>query len=100
VDGACPVLFNGEPLGMIPSGTTNECVLTFPVDPTRLAKMNRVTIQAGKQGAGGDRFSAGPVWLAYAGKKLYDLRYASFERHTIAGSEPKRVEKVLYYCLP
>lgn len=100
VDGACPVLFNGEPLGMIPSGTTNECVLTFPVDPTRLAKMNRVTIQAGKQGAGGDHFSAGPVWLAYAGKKLYDLRYASFERHTIAGSDPKRVEKVLYYCLP
>ena len=100
VDGTCPVLFNGEPLGTIPAGTTNECVLTFPIDQARLAKLNRVTIRAGKQGPGGDRFSAGPVWLSYGGKKMYDLRYASFERHTVAGDEPARVEKVLYYCLP
>lgn len=100
VDGASPVLFNGEPCGMIPAGTTNECVLTFPVDAARLAKLNRVTIRAGKLGRDGDRFSVGPVWLAYSGKKLHDLRYASFERHAVAGQDPARAEKVLYFCLP
>jgi hypothetical protein len=100
IDAADAILFNGEPLAVIPAGTTNETVLAFEVGKERLVKFNRVTIRAAAQGAGRDQFSAGPVWLEYKGKKVYDLRYASFERHMIVGNDPDRGEKELYYCLP
>ncbi|HNX34914.1 MAG TPA: metallophosphoesterase [Kiritimatiellia bacterium] len=100
IDTTDTVLFNGEPLGVIPSGTSNETTLAFAVSKERLAKFNRVTVRAEAQAKGKDVFSVGPVALEYKGKRIHDLRYASFERHTVAGDDPKRREKALYYCLP
>jgi len=100
IDATDSVLFNGAPLGVIPAGTSNETTLAFAVSKELLAKMNRVTIRSEAQGKGRDLFSAGPVSLEYKGKRLHDLRYASFERHTVVGDDPKRREKTLYYCLP
>lgn len=92
------VLFNGQLLGAIPVGVTNETTLAFSVVPDQLRKFNRVELRAG-QGPRRPPFSAGPVWLEYKGKKIHDLRYASFERHSVGG-DPRRPPKVLYYCLP
>lgn len=100
IDAPDSVLFNGEPLGVIPVGTTNEATVAFAISPQRLQKFNRVTVSAAAQKKGMDQFSVGPVWLEYKGKKIHDIRYASFERHTVAGDDPKRAAKELYYCLP
>ena len=100
IDAANPVLLNGAPLGVIPVGTTNGATVAFAVGKERLGRFNRVAIQAAAQAKGKDQFSVGPVWLEYKGKKIHDLRYASFERHTVAGDDPTRGEQVLYYCLP
>ena len=100
IDADDTVLFNGEPLAVMPAGTTNESLLSVGIARERLGKFNRVTLRAAAQGAGKDQFSVGPVWLEYKGKKIHDLRYASFERHLIVGDDPKRAEKALYYCLP
>jgi hypothetical protein len=62
--------------------------------------MNRVTVAAAAQGKGKDKFGVGPAWLEYKGKKLCDLRYASFERHAVVGDDPRRAALELYYCLP
>ena len=94
------VRLNGEPLGVIPAGTPKESTLAFEVSPERLKKINRVTLSAGPQGKVRDSFNFGPVSLEYKGRKLHDLRYASFERFTILGTDPKRSEKELYICLP
>lgn len=100
VDAEEAVIFNGEPLGAIPASTPKETTLVFEIGKERLKKINRVAISAGAQGKGKDQFSAGPVWLEYKGKKIHDLRYASFERFTIVGDDPKRSEKALFFCLP
>jgi hypothetical protein len=100
IDAPDAILLNGEPLGVIPAGTTNEATVAFAVSSERLRKFNRVLIQAAAQGKGNDQFSVGPVWLEHKGKKIHDLRYASFERHTVVGDDPKRAAKELYYCLP
>lgn len=100
IDAADTILLNGQPLGVIPAHTAAETTLAFDIAKDRLLKFNRVTIRAAAQGAGKDQFSVGPVWLEYKGKKGHDLRYASFERHTIIGSDPRRSEKDLFYCLP
>ena len=100
IDAADAVLFNGEPLGVIPADTPKETTLTFEVGKAKLIKLNRVTLRASAQGPGKDQFSVGPVWMEYKGKKMHDLRYASFERHLIVGDDPKRCEKELYFCLP
>lgn len=100
IDAADTVLLNGDPLAVIPAGTTNETTLAFEVGKERLVKFNRVTLRAAAQGKGKDQFSVGPVWLEYKGKKIHDLRYASFERHMIVGDDPRRGEKELFYCLP
>jgi len=94
------LLFNGELLGVIPAGTTNEATLAFEIGRERIRKCNRLTVRAAAQGKGKDQFSCGPVWLEYKGKKIFDLRYVSFDRHVIVGDDPKRCEKELYYCLP
>lgn len=94
------VLLNGEPLGVIPVGTSNETSLAFAVPKERLGRFNRVTVRAAPQGKGKDQFSIGPAALEYKGKRLHDLRYASFERHTIVGDDAARDEKDLYYSLP
>jgi hypothetical protein len=100
IDAPDAVFFNGEPLGLIPADTPKETTLEFKVGKERLMKFNRVTLRAAAQGKGKDQFSVGPVWLEYKGKKIYDLRYASFERHVIIGDDPRRSEKELYFCLP
>lgn len=101
IDAADTILLNGQPLGVIPANTAAETTLAFDIAKERLLKFNRVTIRAAAQGAGKDQFSVGPVWLEYKGKKSHDLRYASFERHTIGGgNDPRRSEKDLFYCLP
>jgi hypothetical protein len=100
IDAPNAVSLNGEPLGVIPAGTTNEATVAFTVSQARLQKLNRVRVQAAAQGKGKDQFSVGPVWLEYRGKRIHDLRYASFERHAIVGDDPKRASKELYYCLP
>jgi len=94
------VLLNGEPLGVIPKGTADGTALTFPVGAERLGRLNRVTVQAGTLGKEKDRCCIGPAWLEYRKRKLYDLRYATFERFWIGGNDPTRAEKALYYCLP
>ncbi|HOR97489.1 MAG TPA: metallophosphoesterase N-terminal domain-containing protein [Kiritimatiellia bacterium] len=100
IDAPGEVQIHGEPLGSIPQGTTNETILAFAIPPERLRKLNRVTVLAARQGQGWDRFNIGPVWIEYQGKRIYDLRYASFERHGVGGTHPADREKVLYYCLP
>ena len=100
INAADEVLFNGELLGVIPSDATNETTVALGVAKERLAKFNRVAVRAAAQGRGKDLFSIGPVWLEYQGKKICDLRYASFERHVIVGDDPQRCEKMLFYCLP
>ena len=90
------VLLNGKALGTIPAGTTNETQLTFSVSPELLQRMNRVTLRGPKQTTA--RYSVGPVWLAYQGKKIYDPRSAAFERYRIGGGE--LCEKVIYHVLP
>jgi hypothetical protein len=100
IDAPDSVLFNGEPLGVIPAGTTNEATVAFAISPERLQRLNRVILQAAAQKKGSDQFSVGPLWLEYKGKRIHDLRYASFERHSIVGDDPQRAAKALYYCLP
>lgn len=94
------VLLNGEPLGIIPASTSNETSLAFAIGKERLGRLNRVTVRAAAQGKGKDQFSIGPVALEYKGKRVHDLRYASFERHVIVGDDTARSEKDLYYSLP
>ena len=100
IDAADTILFNGEPLGVIPADSPTDTVLVFEVGKERLRKINRMTVRAADQGLGKDQFSVGPVWLEYKGKKMHDLRFASFERHMIVGDDPKRREKDLFFCLP
>ena len=100
INAADEVLFNGEPLGTIPADATNETTVAFAIAKERLVKFNRVVIRAAAEGTGRDLFSVGPVWLEYKGKRVCDLRYASFERHVIVGNDPRRCEKTLFYCLP
>lgn len=94
------VTFNGQPLGAIPAGTTNEATLSFPVSPDQLRKLNRVVVGVVGAARGKPPISVGPVWIDYRGKKIHDLRYASFERHLVGGGDPRRASKELYYCLP
>jgi hypothetical protein len=61
-------------------------------------KLNRLTLRAVSKSK--DTLSVGPVLLEYKGKRLIDLRYPSFARHRIVGSDPTRAEKELYYGLP
>ena len=91
------LLLDGKPLGTIPADTPQGSVLSFEIPKDRLAKVNRVTIRSnGKPG-----FSAGPVWLEYQRKKIYDLRYVSFERHRIVATpDHPKPERDLYFCLP
>lgn len=100
VDAVNTVLLDGESLGVIPADTPAETTLTFPIDQQRLGKLNRVTVRAAAQGAAKDQFSVGPVWLEYQGKRIHDLRYPTFGRHTIGGNDPQRGEQDLYFCLP
>jgi len=100
IDAPNEVLLGGHPLAVIPADTPKETTLEFALAQERLGKLNRVTIRAAEQGAGKDQFSVGPVWLEYQGKRIYDLRYVTFERHAIGGSDPTRAEKDLYFCLP
>lgn len=100
VDASDPVSLNGQPLGVIPVGTANEATVAFVVDRERLRKFNRVTVGSATHDGHYDRFSVGPVWLEYKGRKIHDLRYASFERHTVNGGDPRCASKELYYCLP
>ncbi len=91
---------NGEPLGALPAGAAKEETLAFEIGQQKLKRINRVTLSAGQQEKGRGPFSIGPVWLEYKGKKICDLRYASFERFSLSGEEPKRREKELFFCLP
>jgi len=100
IDAPDVVLLNGEPLGVIPADTPKDTTLAMEIDRERLGKLNRVTIRAASQGSGNDHFSVGPIWLEYEGKRIYDLRYPVFERHTIGGSNPAQSEKDVYFCLP
>ena len=93
------ILLNGAPLGVIPAGTTNETTLAFDISKTRLEKCNRVTVRAA-HGFEKNQFSVGPVWMDYKGKRISDLRYASFERHVVFADNPQRCEKDLFFCLP
>jgi len=92
------ILLNGKPLGVIPVGTTEDKTYAFEVNRERLMKFNRLTLRAVSQSK--DTLSIGPVWLEYKGKRLIDLRYPSFARHRMGGSDPARTEKELYYGLP
>jgi hypothetical protein len=94
------ILLNGKPLGVIPADTDGDKTLVFEVSQERLMKMNRLTLRAISQEKGKDALSIGPVWLEYKGKRLIDLRYPSFERHRVVGSDPARAAKELYYPLP
>ncbi|MEN6498048.1 MAG: metallophosphoesterase [Thermoguttaceae bacterium] len=97
------ILLDGQPLGTIPADTPNETTLSFELPSDRLAKVNRVTVRAGiERGTNKDDFSVGPVWLEYKKKKVYDLRYPTFHRHSVGDASPKRYkpEKDLYFCLP
>lgn len=100
IDAADAVLLGGEPLGVIPADTPKDTTLSMEIPRERLGKLNRVTLRAVDQGASKDAFSVGPVWLEYGGKRIYDLRYPTFERHSLGGNDPNRVEKDLYFCLP
>ncbi|NLF69490.1 MAG: hypothetical protein GX575_10600 [Candidatus Anammoximicrobium sp.] len=100
IDAPDVILLGGEPLGVIPADTPKETTLEFKVPAKRLGKLNQVTIRAAEQGTGKDQFSVGPVWLEYLGKRIHDLRYPTFDRHTIGGNDPARGEKDLYFCLP
>lgn len=97
------VLLDGRPLATIPADTPNEATLAFEIPPDRLAKVNRVTLRAAiKRGSDRDNFSVGPIWLEYKNRKIYDLRYPTFERHHIGdapGSQYKP-ERDCYFCRP
>jgi len=100
IDAPNAILLNGEPLATIPADTPKETTLEFPIARERLGRLNRVTVRAADHGTGKDHFSVGPVWLEYLGKRIHDLRYPTFDRHTIGGNDPARGEKDLYFCLP
>ncbi len=97
--GACEALLNGKPLGTIPADAPNGATLSFDIPRDRLTKIVQVTIRAaGRRNA----IRVGPIWLEYKKTKLQDLRYASFERHSIGGGAGAGVEpkKDWYFCLP
>lgn len=97
------ILLNGKPLAAIPADTPKETTLSFDIPAERLIKLNRITIRAAiERGKDKDDFSVGPVWLEYGKKRLYDLRYVSFHRHTIGDGNPAKYspEKDLLFCLP
>jgi predicted MPP superfamily phosphohydrolase len=99
VGAACAVAVNGRPVGEISAGTADETTLSFPVPQELLQKLNRVNFQVADAVHGRQALSVGPVWLAYKGRKIHDLRYASFERHAVSG-DPRYAFHALYYCLP
>jgi hypothetical protein len=61
-----------------------------------------VTVRAGPRGKGKDNFSVGPIWLEYRGRRLYDVRFASFERHAIGDSPSPhyKLERDWYFAMP
>jgi hypothetical protein len=97
------ILFNGQPLGVIAADTPNETTVELPVPADRLKRLNTVTLRAGmKANNEGDRFSAGPIWMEYQGRRIHDIRYVSFHRHNIGMADPKHgeMEKDLVFGLP
>jgi 3',5'-cyclic AMP phosphodiesterase CpdA len=100
VDATDAILLNGVAFSAIPSDTPTETTLAFEVGKERLKRLNRVTFCAAPQGKGTDQFGVGPVTLEYKGKKIHDLRYASFERFTLGGEAGKKCDKELFFCLP
>lgn len=97
------VLLDGQPLATIPADTPNEATLAFAIPADRLAKVNRVTLRAAiERGTDRDDFSVGPIWLEHKNRKLYDLRYPTFERHNIgdAPGTQYKPERDCYFCLP
>ncbi len=97
------IVFNGQPLGAIPAETPNETTVELPVPADRLKRVNTVTLRAGsKANNDRDRFSAGPVWLEYQGRRLHDIRYVSFHRHNIGTADTKDTDlgTKLVFCLP
>ena len=99
VYGASAVLLNGKPLGTIPADAPNGTTLSFDIPRDRLTKLVQVTVRAG---ARRNTVRVGPIWLEFKKQKLYDLRYATFERHSIGGAAAAGVEpkKDWYFCLP
>ncbi len=103
IHAADEIILNGQPLAVIPADTPNDTTLSFAIPAERLAKLNRVTVRAAIQrGNDRDDFSVGPICLEYGKKRLYDLRYPTFARHTIGDANPARykTEKELFFCLP
>jgi hypothetical protein len=99
VRGTSTVLLNGKPLGTIPADTPNGTTLNFDIPRDRLTKLAQVTVRTGTPRS---VINVGPIWLEYKKKKLYDLRYASFARHSIAATAAAGVvtKKDWYFCLP
>jgi hypothetical protein len=103
INAADEIMLDGRPLATIPANTPAETTLAFTIPTERLGKVNRVTIRAAaERGTNLDDFSVGPVWLEYKKGRIYDLRYVTFERHSVGDAIPTRYkpEKDLFFCLP
>jgi hypothetical protein len=97
------ISFNGQPLGVIPADTPNETTIELTVPADRLKRLNTVTLRAGiRANNEGDRFGAGPIWMEYQGRRIHDIRYVSFHRHSIGTADPQHddMEKDLVFALP
>jgi hypothetical protein len=94
------VLLDGRPLGTIPADTPNETTLSLNVPAERLGKLVRVTVRSGARNGRKDNFSVGPIWLEYKGRRIYDLRFVTFERHAMGDAAPgRKPERDWYFDL-
>ena len=66
--------------------TAQETPLSFSIPADGITKLTQITVRAPANGKHRGKFNVGPVWLEYHGKRLYDLRFPTFERQWLGNA--------------
>jgi hypothetical protein len=103
VHAANEILLNGEPLSEMVAGTADGTELRIEIPPERLERLNKVTFRAAPAEPDNlDDFGVSNVVLEYEGGGVRDIRFTSWQRHSIGDNNPDAypTEKDLYFYLP
>jgi len=92
---------NGHPLVTIPAAREGRYIGRFPIPADEIAKLTRITVRAAADEKHRGKFNVGPIWLEYHGQKIYDLRFAVFERQSLGyGTPGDKPECNWYFAMP